>query len=316
MGEGGSVKGLLRAGLIMMLASSLGACITTKKDIQFLHDQIVALNSRVERLREKQEKTDKRLSGDLERRIEARLDARLSSGVEADIRSVREIQASLVAEVDRVKETIQDLSGRMDENNHLVRRVVERDTTEQDALRARLAELTGKVARLEAAVARIDRYLALEPEQAKREAAKAESTNKTQPVEKKEVPAVEQASEAELYDKNLAAYRQGKYEEAISGFNAFLKKYGKSDLADNAQFWIGECYMALKQYEQAILAYQEVIKRYPKGNKVPNAMLRQALAFQAIDDKVSAKLILKRIVKRHPNSSEAKIAKAKLKTLK
>jgi tol-pal system protein YbgF len=118
------------------------------------------------------------------------------------------------------------------------------------------------------------------------------------------------------YDQSLELYREGKYEDAIDGFKAFLRKYPKSDRADNAQFWVAECYMHLKQYEQAILSYQEVIKKYPKGNKVPNALLRQAMAFLEIKDKTSARLLLKKIVKKYPRSSEAKIAKRKLATLK
>ncbi|MFC1825731.1 tetratricopeptide repeat protein, partial [Thermodesulfobacteriota bacterium] len=81
-------------------------------------------------------------------------------------------------------------------------------------------------------------------------------------------------------------------------------------------FWIGECYMSLRQYEQAILAYQEVIKKYPKGNKIPSALLRQAVAFLEIKDKTSSRLLLKKIIKRYPKSNEAKIARKKLKTIK
>ena len=73
--------------------------------------------------------------------------------------------------------------------------------------------------------------------------------------------------------------------------------------------------MALKQYEQAILAYQEVIKKYPKENKVPNAMLRQSVAFLEIKDETSSKLLLKKLIKEYPSSSEAEIAKTKLKQL-
>ena len=72
----------------------------------------------------------------------------------------------------------------------------------------------------------------------------------------------------------------------------------------------------VKQYEQAILSYQEVIKKYPKGNKVPNALLRQAMAFLEIKDKTSSRLLLKKIIKKYPRSSEAKIAKKKLATIK
>ena len=104
-----------------------------------------------------------------------------------------------------------------------------------------------------------------------------------------------------------------------------MKSYPNSDRGDNAQFWIGECYMALKQYEQAILAYDKVVKNYPKGNKVANAMLREAMAFLELKDqksglpkpdKTSATLLLKMIIKNYPNSSEADIAKKKLDTIK
>jgi TolA-binding protein len=79
---------------------------------------------------------------------------------------------------------------------------------------------------------------------------------------------------------------------------------------------VGEAHMGLKQYEQAILAFQRVIKKYPKGNKVPNAILRQALAFYEINDKTSSKLLLKKLIRQFPNSSEAKIARGKLKAMK
>jgi tol-pal system protein YbgF len=129
-------------------------------------------------------------------------------------------------------------------------------------------------------------------------------------------PQEQKSPETELYESSLAQYREGKYEEALAGFESFLKKYPQNELADNAQFWTGECYMAMGKYEQAILAYQEVIKNYPKGNKVPNAMLRQALAFYEINDKISSSLLLKKIIKNYPDSTEAKIAEAKLKTIK
>jgi tol-pal system protein YbgF len=123
-------------------------------------------------------------------------------------------------------------------------------------------------------------------------------------------------NEIELYDSALAAFRGERYEQAMEGFREFLGTYPESDRADNAQFWIGECFMSLKQYEQAILAYQKVIKNYPQGNKVANAMLRQAIAFLELKDKTSAKLLMKRIITTYPNSSEADIAEKKLETIK
>ncbi|MDY6972428.1 MAG: tol-pal system protein YbgF, partial [Thermodesulfobacteriota bacterium] len=120
----------------------------------------------------------------------------------------------------------------------------------------------------------------------------------------------------EFYESTLAMYREGRYEEAISDLRSLIKQHPDSALADNAQFWIGECYMSLKQYERAILAYQKVIHSRAKANsKVPNAMLRQGRAFFKKGDKTSSRLLLKKIIKKYPGSGEAKIAKKWLKAM-
>jgi len=277
--------------LILFALLFLSSCVTTKEDILFLNNQIVALNAKVNKM-------DAKISGDLD--------------------AIHENQADSVAETDKVKGEIQDLSGRVADNRELVRRAVERDTTEQDAMKVTVHDLSRRIAELEAKVTQIYEYLGLEgtagvPQQgALKPPLTAKEPAKQLPViEKKDV-----LSDKEFYDKTLTIYKEGKYEEAVTGFKNLIKKYPKSDLTDNAQFWIGESHMALKQYEQAILAYQGVIKKYPKGNKVPNAMLRQALAFYEIKDTKSSRILLKRIIKKYPGSNEAKIAKAKLKTIK
>jgi len=222
------------------------------------------------------------------------------------------------AEMDQLKEEMRFLNGRLDENNHLLKQSIERDTTEGNSV----SELREQMVRLELRLDRISSYLGLEP--------MIPPTEKDTPTAPVAVPQVKKPakppaqptpeviipSDQKLYDVNMDLYRKEKYEEAIVGFKNFLRKYPKSKLADNAAFWIGESYMALKQYEQAILAFQKVMKKYPRGNKVPNALLRQALAFYELNDKTSAKLLLRKLIKKYPKSNEAKIAGRKLKTMK
>ena len=223
------------------------------------------------------------------------------------------------AEMGQLKEEMRFLNGRLDENGHLLKRSIERDTTEGDSV----SELRERMTRLELRVDRISSYLGLEPMVKQNEEDShtggpgavpqvQEPANPQAPPK----PEVEIPSDQKLYDISLEIYRKEKYDEAIAGFKNFLRTYPNSKLADNAAFWIGESYMNLKQYEQAILAFQNVIKKYPKGNKVPNALLRQALAFYELNDKTSAKLLLKKLIKNYPKSSEAKIAGNKLKTIK
>ncbi|MCP4577911.1 MAG: tol-pal system protein YbgF [Deltaproteobacteria bacterium] len=244
--------------------------------------------------------------------IEAKTDKELVSNSER--------MATNSAEMDQLKEEMRFLNGRLDENSHLLKRSIERDTTTGDSLGEGVSELRERMTRLELRVDRISTYLGLEPMiqpqnkdvlTAPVPQVRKPATPTTQPEPKVKLP-----PDQTLYDVNMDIYRKEKYEEAIVGFKNFLKKYPKSKLADNAAFWIGESYMALKQYEQAILSFQKVIKKYPRGNKVPNATLRQALAFYELNDKTSAKLLLRKLIKKYPKSNEAKIARSKLKTMK
>jgi len=292
---------VIKLGIIIGSLFLFTSCVTDE-DFQYHNDQIVALNKRVSSLQETTEK---------------KLDSKLAS--------TREQQAKTAIEIDKVREEMRSISGRLDENNHLVRNAIERDTTAQDDMRVSNTDLKDRISELELKVNRINAYLGIEIDTRQQ----GQDLSKTPTVAQvpvaqtkaaaKPVPDIKQpevSPEKKLYDLTLKLYREEKYEETIAGFANFIKKFPKSKLADNAQYWVGESYMALKQYEQAILAFQTVIKKYPKGNKVPNAILRQALAFYEIKDKTSARLLLKKLIKKYPKSSEAKIAKAKLKTIK
>ncbi|MFO7987055.1 MAG: tol-pal system protein YbgF [Desulfatiglandaceae bacterium] len=291
----------------VVITLGIGTCVllllcscVTQKEFLYLNDQLVALNKRVDEL---EDQTEKKLSGKLN----------------AELQAIRDRQADNVAEVDQVKTEIQRLSGQVQENNHWIKRSIERDTTEQDQVKESVSDLEAQIAELEAKTDRVYDHLGLKIQDQQPEEV---STKEPDRAEKTPIPvpeteeADEVSAEKRLYEVNLALFKNEEYEEAISGFQNFIDKYPKSTLADNAQFWIGECYMGLKQYEQAILAYQNVIKKYPKGNKVPNALLRQAKAFYEIKDKTSSKLLLKKLIAKYPQSREAGTAKKRLEQMK
>ncbi len=294
-----STNGFVKLGYLVFSTLLMASCVATQHDILYMNDQIVALYSRVNKLEES-------------------IGTRLSTELESKLDSVRYRQADMGAEIDKIKGEMQGLSGRVEDNRRLVKHAIEGDTTEQDKIKSSLSELSERLTQLETQVKQVQAYLGLKASVNEREQCvkKALLEAKEPP---KRGPVLEEKpglSETQLYETALAAYKRAEYDQAFVGLKPFIEKYPKSDLADNAQFWIGECYMGLKQYEQAILAYQEVIEKYSKGNKVPNAMLRQAIACQEIKDNISAKILLRKIVRKYPNSSEAKIASSKLKTLK
>jgi tol-pal system protein YbgF len=108
----------------------------------------------------------------------------------------------------------------------------------------------------------------------------------------------------------------GRYENARTEFQNFLKQYANTEYSDNAQFWIGECYYSEQNYEKAILEYDKVAKNYPTGDKVPHALLKQGLSFLNLGNKSSASLTLQQLIKDYPNANQARIAREKLREIK
>jgi TolA-binding protein len=72
---------------------------------------------------------------------------------------------------------------------------------------------------------------------------------------------------AELYDTASADYTKGRYALAIQGFEDYLQSYPSTDLADNAQYWIGECHYAQKKYPEAVADFDKLLKQWPKSDK-------------------------------------------------
>ncbi len=105
------------------------------------------------------------------------------------------------------------------------------------------------------------------------------------------------------------------YAKALTGFQGFLQKYPKSNLADNAQYWVAESVYALADYKKAITEYQTLIQKYPKSTKVKASIFKQGLSFMALNLNVEAKAFFEKIIATYPNSTEASRAMVKIKEI-
>lgn len=119
-----------------------------------------------------------------------------------------------------------------------------------------------------------------------------------------------------LYQQGLDSFKGGNTQRAREILTKFVEQHPNHELVANAHYWIGETYYTEKIYDQAILEFEKVIKNYPGKEKVPAAMLKQALAFKGLGDKKSARYVLGKLIENFPHSSEAGMAKAKLKEMK
>src|SRR5271154_3614210 len=118
-----------------------------------------------------------------------------------------------------------------------------------------------------------------------------------------------------LYSNGLRDITSGKYDLARSEFQDYLKFYSTTDLASNAQFYLGEIAYSQKQYEQSVVEYDKVLTNYPKSFKLASAHLKKGLALIELGQKQAGIRELREVVKLFPDSDEERRAHAKLKEL-
>ena len=118
-----------------------------------------------------------------------------------------------------------------------------------------------------------------------------------------------------LYSNGLRDITGGNYELARKEFLDYLKYYGDTDLASNAQFYLGEIAYSQKNYDQAVTEYDHVLTNYPKSFKLAPAHLKKGMALIELGQKTSGVRELRDVVKRFPGTEEERRARAKLKEL-
>ena len=118
-----------------------------------------------------------------------------------------------------------------------------------------------------------------------------------------------------LYSNGLRDITSGKYELARSEFQDYLKYYGDTDLASNAQFYLGEIAYSQRNYDQAVNEYDRVLTNYPKSFKLAPARLKKGMALIEQGQKQAGVRELREVVKRYPGTEEERRARAKLKEL-
>ncbi|MFI5089248.1 MAG: tol-pal system protein YbgF [Terriglobales bacterium] len=125
-----------------------------------------------------------------------------------------------------------------------------------------------------------------------------------------------QAPPAEvLYNGGLRDYNAGKYDIASQEFNDYLKFYPTTDLAGNAQFYLGEIAYRQGNFQGAIQAYDTVLQQYPGGNKAAAALLKKGYALIELGQRDAGVHELNGLIARYPRSVEAAQARERLRQL-
>jgi tol-pal system protein YbgF len=116
----------------------------------------------------------------------------------------------------------------------------------------------------------------------------------------------------QLYEQAAQDLTQGRYPLALQGFREYVQRFPGTDLADNAQYGMGECLFAQAQFDSAAIEYERIRSLYPQGDRVPAGLWKLALCREKMGQAAQARKVLEELVKGFPLSGEAQLARDRL----
>ena len=116
----------------------------------------------------------------------------------------------------------------------------------------------------------------------------------------------------DLYNNALRDRSGGKADLALQGFSDYLKYYGNTELAPNAQFYIADIHFSQGDFDSALREFDMVLEKYPDNNKTPDALYMKGLTLVKLGRRTQGAEEFKELIKRYPNSDLSKKACSQL----
>jgi tol-pal system protein YbgF len=114
------------------------------------------------------------------------------------------------------------------------------------------------------------------------------------------------------YQAAFGLLKDSQYDRAIAAFQKFLASFPTSQLADNAQYWLGEAYYVNRSFPEAQNAFQRVVDKYPQSRKRPDALLKIGFCEYELKQWDSAKATLSQVATQFPDAPAGHLAQQRL----
>jgi tol-pal system protein YbgF len=109
-----------------------------------------------------------------------------------------------------------------------------------------------------------------------------------------------------MYNAARQDYVSGKYDLAVQEFADYLKYYGNTGYAPNAQFYIAMVHFVQNNYEAAVKEFDMVLEKYPDNTKTPEALLYKGRALVKMPGhKTEGASEFMEVIRRFPKSDQA-----------
>ncbi len=234
--------------------------------------------------------------------------------IEQSLDSVNKLSTSMAA----VQKNTQDFSAASGARLDTMGTQVQGLSDNVADLQARIGKLDQKLTDIQNTLQNVDSKMAAPPPSAIPTASyngPAPASSAPTPGMTPTASAAPPASADVLYSNGLRDINGKHYDLATQEFQDYLRYYGETDLASNAQFYLGEIAFMQNQYQPALDAYNKVIENYPKSFKTASARMRKGFCLAELGQKAAAIRELRTVVRQYPGTDEAKRSAAKLREL-
>lgn len=119
----------------------------------------------------------------------------------------------------------------------------------------------------------------------------------------------------QLYQLGRDQLLRGSTAAARTAFEDLLTRYPESDVAADAQFYVGETHAAEGNAEAADQAYARVASAYPRSPRAATATYKRAVAAEGARRTREARQLYNEVVSKFPRSDEAALARDRLRDL-
>jgi tol-pal system protein YbgF len=116
----------------------------------------------------------------------------------------------------------------------------------------------------------------------------------------------------QLFAAATGDYYRGNYDLALSEFRQYVETYSSSEMADNAQYFIGEILYAQKKMPDALAAFEKVRIVNPSGDKTAPALYKRATILLEMGQREEAVIQLLSLFKDYSKTKEGELAFQKL----
>jgi TolA-binding protein len=284
-----------------MLAVSPGPALAVSKEIQELQRDVAQLQDMVRQLQRSQDEKLSALQTLVQQSLQASNDANRSVAVIQNglQQSLRDMQEKVVSPVVGVNTR---LSGMADDLRTLTNAVADL-TSQINRMQGQLKEVNDALKVMQTPV--------VQPPANPTGGAPTAGTQGNIP----DTPAVPANT---LYENARRDLSGGKLDVAITEFNQYLKWYGNTDLAPNAQYYIAFIHDSQGDYDSAVREYDTVIEKYgtgPSNNKAADAMFGKGVALVKMGRRTDGAKEFQILIQKFPKSDLASKACTQLKAL-